>query len=109
MLLVEADHRRHAVVEQRIAELKSAGLAHLPSGKFMANAAWLALAVMAHNLGRGVGDDWPGTTSRRPPPPPCEQRSFTIPGDSSTADDADIYDYPPAGPGRRPSTRRCGH
>ena len=36
---IEADHRRHAVVEQVIAELKSAGLAHLPSGKFMANAA----------------------------------------------------------------------
>jgi hypothetical protein len=55
VLGIEADHRRHAVVEQRIAELKSAGLAHLPSGNFMANAAWLALAVMAHNLGRAVG------------------------------------------------------
>ncbi len=55
VLEVEADHRRHAVVEQRIAELKSAGLAHLPSGKFMANAAWLALAVIAHNLARAVG------------------------------------------------------
>jgi hypothetical protein len=32
-----------------------AGLAHLPPGNFMANAAWLALAVMAHNLGRAVG------------------------------------------------------
>ncbi|SNR80225.1 transposase, partial [Blastococcus mobilis] len=52
---VEADHRRHAVVEQSIAELKSAGLAHLPSGRFMANAAWLALTVLAHNLGRAVG------------------------------------------------------
>jgi hypothetical protein len=52
---LEADHRRHAVVEQRIAELKAAGLAHLPSGKFMANAAWLALTVMAHNLARAVG------------------------------------------------------
>jgi hypothetical protein len=51
---VEADHRRHAVVEQNIAELTSAGLAHLPSGRFMANAAWLALAVMAHNLGRAI-------------------------------------------------------
>jgi len=51
----EADHRRHAVVEQSIAELKSAGLKHLPSGNFMANAAWLALAVMAHNLGRAIG------------------------------------------------------
>lgn len=52
---LEADHRRHAVVEQVIAELKSAGLAHLPSGKFAANAAWLTLAVMAHNLARAVG------------------------------------------------------
>lgn len=55
MLDIEADHRRHAVVEQRISELKSAGLAHLPSGSFLANAAWLALAVMAHNLGRALG------------------------------------------------------
>ncbi len=55
VLEIEADHRRHAVVEQSIAELKSAGLAHLPSGNFMANAAWLALTVMAHNLGRAVG------------------------------------------------------
>ena len=52
---VEADHRRHAVIEQTIADLKSAGLAHLPSGNFMANAAWLTLASMAHNLGRAVG------------------------------------------------------
>lgn len=43
------------VVEQRIAELKSAALRHLRSGKFKANAAWLALAVMAHNLARAVG------------------------------------------------------
>ena len=55
VLEVEADHRRHAVVEQRIAELKSAALKHLPSGKFMANAASLALTAMAHNLGRAVG------------------------------------------------------
>lgn len=55
MLQVEADHRRHAIVEQSIAELKSAGLAHLPSSRFMANAAWLALAVIAHNLARAVG------------------------------------------------------
>lgn len=54
-LEIEADHRRHAIVEQSIAELKSAGLAHLPSSKFMANAAWLALAVIAHNLAHAVG------------------------------------------------------
>jgi hypothetical protein len=55
MLELEADHRRHAIVEQSIAELKSAGLAHMPSSRFPANAAWLALTVMAHNLGRAVG------------------------------------------------------
>jgi hypothetical protein len=55
MLELEADHRRHAIVEQSIAELKSAGLAHFPSSRFPANAAWLALTVMAHNLGRAVG------------------------------------------------------
>jgi hypothetical protein len=54
-LELEADHRRHAVVEQSIAELKSAALAHLPSGKFNANAAWLSLAVITHNLTRALG------------------------------------------------------
>lgn len=51
---IEADHRRHAIIEQAIAELNSAGPAHLPSGRFMANAAWLALTMMAHDLGRAV-------------------------------------------------------
>lgn len=35
LLELDADHRCHAVVEQSVAELKSIGLAHLPSGKFM--------------------------------------------------------------------------
>ena len=76
---VEADHRRHAVVEQRIAELKSAGLAHLPSGKFMANAAWLALAVMAHNLARAVGR-LAGTDLDTATTSTLQQRVFTVPG-----------------------------
>jgi hypothetical protein len=55
MLTVEADHRRHAVVEQVHADLKNGPLAHLPSGKFAANSAWLALAAMAFNLTRAAG------------------------------------------------------
>ena len=54
---VEADlyHRRHAVCELAIRDLKqSGGLAHLPSGRFCANAAWLACAALAHNLYRWV-------------------------------------------------------
>ena len=55
-LVLEADHRRHAEIENVIRDLKyGVGLNHLPSGKFGANAAWLALQVMAHNLGRWVG------------------------------------------------------
>jgi DDE family transposase len=50
---VEVDqfHRDHATIELAIRDLKDgAGLEHCPSGKFFANAAWLACAVLAHNL-----------------------------------------------------------
>ncbi|WP_248583641.1 IS1380 family transposase [Nocardioides sp. InS609-2] len=47
-------HRAHAIIEQVHADLKHAALAHLPSGKFTANAAWLVLAVMAFNLTRAA-------------------------------------------------------
>ena len=79
VLQIEADHRRHAVVEQRIAELKSAGLAHLPSGKFMANAAWLALAVMAHNLARAVGR-LAGANLENATVSTPQREIFTVPG-----------------------------
>ncbi len=53
MLELEADRRRHADVENVIRDLKyGVGLNHLPSGRFGANAAWLALNVIAHNLAR---------------------------------------------------------
>ena len=48
-------HRGHAVIEQVHADLKGSALAHLPSGMFAANAAWLVLAVMAFNLTRAAG------------------------------------------------------
>ena len=52
-LELEADHRRHAEVENAIRDLKyGVGLNHLPSGRFAANAAWLAVQVLAHNLAR---------------------------------------------------------
>jgi hypothetical protein len=47
---VEAEHRRHAVVELAIRDLKDQALAHFPSGKFNANAAWTVIACLAHNL-----------------------------------------------------------
>lgn len=52
MLTLEADHRAHAQVELVIRDLKDGPLAHCPSGRFAANAAWVTLAALAHNLGR---------------------------------------------------------
>lgn len=50
-IALEADHRRHAVVEATIRDLKyGVGLNHMPSGRFGANAAWLAFNVVAHNM-----------------------------------------------------------
>ena len=55
-LELEADRRRHAEIENAIRDLKyDVGLNHLPSGRFCANAAWLAVQVMAHNLARWTG------------------------------------------------------
>jgi hypothetical protein len=47
-------HRHHAVIEQVHRDLKGSALAHLPSGVFTANAAWLVLAVIAFNLTRAA-------------------------------------------------------
>jgi Transposase DDE domain group 1 len=51
----EGQHRDHAIIEQIFADLISGPLAHLPSGNFNANAAWLACAAIAHNLLRATG------------------------------------------------------
>ena len=60
---LDADHRRHAVVELAIRDLKDgAGLRHCPSGRFLANAAWLVVAALAHNLLRWVATIGLGTT-----------------------------------------------
>jgi hypothetical protein len=55
MLAAEADHRRHAIIEQVHADLKNSALAHLPSGSFAANSAWLVIAAMAFSLTRAAG------------------------------------------------------
>jgi hypothetical protein len=54
-LQAEAQHRDHAIVEQVFADWASGPLAHLPSGSFPANAAWLTLAAISHNLLRAAG------------------------------------------------------
>ena len=70
-LELEADHRRHAEIENAIRDLKyGVGLNHLPSGRFAANGAWLAVQVMAHNLARwtariGLGEQLATTKTLR--------------------------------------------
>jgi hypothetical protein len=77
---VEAGHRRHAQVELAIRDLKEgSGLNHAPSGRFFANAAWLLISCLAHNLlrwlarlGLGVRGPLVAQTIRR--------RYLTLPG-----------------------------
>ena len=79
MLELEADHRRHAEIENAIRDLKhGVGLNHLPSGRFAANAAWLAVQVMAHNIARwtariGLGEQLVTTKTLR-------RRAFALVG-----------------------------
>jgi hypothetical protein len=55
-VLLDADHRRHAVIELAIRDLKEgSGLSHCPSGRFSANGAWAVCATIAHNLVRWLG------------------------------------------------------
>ncbi|MFE3961273.1 IS1380 family transposase [Nocardia sp. NPDC059091] len=55
--LADADitHRQHAVIETVFADLIDGPLAHMPSGKFGANSAWVICAAIAHNLLRAAG------------------------------------------------------
>jgi Transposase DDE domain group 1 len=55
MLQAEEHHRGHAQAEQVFADWSDGPLAHLPSGSFPANAAWLALAAISGNLLRAAG------------------------------------------------------
>jgi hypothetical protein len=77
--LVEQEHRQHAVVELAIRDLKDQALAHFPSGKFLANAAWTVIAALAHNLLRWttlIG--LPDTTI--PTARTLRRRLLTVPG-----------------------------
>ena len=78
-LELEADHLRHAEIENAIRDLKyGVGLNHLPSGRFPANAAWLAVQIIAHNLARWttrIGLDEPVATTKT-----LRRRFFSLAG-----------------------------
>jgi len=47
---LEAMHRQHAEVEDRVKTLKASGAGHLPFQAFQPNAAWFELALLAHDI-----------------------------------------------------------
>ena len=104
----EADitHRRHAIIETVFADLIDGPLAHLPSGRFGANSAWVLCAAIAHNLLRAAGilagDQHAlarGATLRR--------RIINVPARLARPQRHPSCTYPPTGPGRQPGLD-CG-
>ena len=75
----EANHRRHAEIENAVRNLKyGVGLNHLPSKRFPANAAWLAVQAIAHNLAcwtRRTGPGEPMATTKT-----LRRRFFSLAG-----------------------------
>jgi hypothetical protein len=93
MVELEADHRAHAEVENAIRDLKHGlGLNHMPSGRFGANAAWLAFNTIAHNLVRwvariGLEESLVMTKTMR-------RRYFSMPGRITTSARKDTLHLP---------------
>ncbi len=78
LVQAESTHRGHAIIEQTIADLKAGPLAHLPSGRFTANAAWLVAATIAHTLTRALGV-LAGGRFARAEPATVRDRIVTVP------------------------------
>jgi len=76
-------HRQHAIIKTVFADLIDGPLAHLPSGRFGANSAWVLCAGIAHNLLHAAG-----VARRRP----------THPGTGIDATPQDRHRRGPAGP-----------
>ena len=94
-LELEADHRRHAEVENAIRDLKyGVGLNHMPSARFAANGAWLAVQVMAHNLAR-----WTARIGLGPMPQHSALLSTLIPQSSQSPTLTDM-NWPSGGSSR---------
>ena len=103
---LDAGNRRHGVCEVTIRDLKyGVGLNHLPSGRFAANAAWMAFNLIAHNLGRwteriGLGRQAAPMTTKTHSGPGCSPCR----GGSPPRAENRPFTCPPAGPGKTSST-----
>jgi len=105
-IYLEADHRRHAVVEDVIRDLKyGVGVNHLPSGRFCANAVWMTFNVIAHNLGRWVGRIGLGPEATSMATKTLRTRMLNMPGRMTTSGGRRTCIYRGHGRGRSSSTR----
>ncbi len=100
-------HRRHAVIENVIRDLKTGmALNHMPSSRYHANAAWLQLNTLAHNLARLTGrliTPQPITTKT------LRYRYFTSPGRITTTSRIRILHLPQNWPWQHPYTKALNH
>jgi hypothetical protein len=97
---LDQDHRRHAVVELCIRDLKAGvGLRHCPSGKFPANAAWLLAATLAHNLLRWVAAIGLGARQELVVAKTLRRTLLALPGRITRSARRSTLHLPPAGRG----------
>jgi hypothetical protein len=83
-ITADKTHRGHAIIEQVNADLKDSALAHLPSGIFTANAAWLVLATITFNLTRAAGT-LTGTDLRKARTGTIRRKLIQVPARISTS------------------------
>jgi hypothetical protein len=105
---IDAFHRAHASVELAIRDLKEgAGLEHVPSGKFLANSAWLQIAVLAHNLIRWTATiGQPGSVDRLTVARTVRLQLLAIPGRLINRSGTPTLRTPARWPWRQLFTRR---
>ena len=98
----EADitHRHHAIIETVFADLIDGPLAHMPSGRFGANSAWVLCAAIAHNLLRAAGV-LAGDRHTRARGSTLRRRSSTFPPGWPARNADRSCTCPLTGPGRR--------
>jgi hypothetical protein len=103
LVQAESQHRAHAIIEQVNADLIEGPLAHLPSGRFAANDAWLACTAIAHNLTRAAGHlAGGGYQSARPAT--IRTRLVTVAARLAHRTAPSTCTCPSTGPGKRRST-----
>jgi hypothetical protein len=101
-------HRGHAVIEQVHADLKNSALAHLPSGRFAANAAWLVLAVIAFNLTRAAAT-LTGPALSKATTATIRRKLITVPARIATSARRITLHLPAAWPWQNAWTRMFDH